>query len=139
MIRSKGVTMPEDRRVSVVVLYTHPLFGQGLARLLSAEPGLDVTPVAASDPEQAACLLAMAPDVVVFERGDPDTACDILRYAPTALVIDVSLSPGPTFTYQRHEVQARPEVILQAIRGIREPGRPVPRRPRVLPAHVADR
>lgn len=112
----EGVTMREDRRVSVVVLYTHPLFGQGVARLLSAEPGVDVTPVAASDPEQVECLLALAPDVVIFERGDPDTATDILRYAPSALVIDVSLSPGPTFTYQRQEIQAQPEVILQVIR-----------------------
>lgn len=108
--------MPEDGRVSVVVLYRHPLFGEGIARLLSAEPGVDVTPVAASDAEQAECLLALAPDVVIFERGDPDTATDILRYAPSALVIDVSLSPGPTFTYQRQEIQAQPEVILQAIR-----------------------
>jgi Response regulator containing a CheY-like receiver domain and an HTH DNA-binding domain len=108
--------MREDRRVSVVVLYMHPLFGEGIARLLAAEPGMDVTPVAASDPEQAQRLLALAPDVVVFERGDPDTATDILRYAPSALVIDVSLSPGPTFTYQRQEIQAQPEVILQAVR-----------------------
>ena len=108
--------MGGDRRVSVVVLYRHPLFGEGIARLLSAEPGVDVTPVAASDQAQAECLLAMAPDVVIFERGDPDTATDILRFAPSALVIDVSLSPGPTFTYERHEIQAQPEVILEAIR-----------------------
>ena len=108
--------MQEDRRVSVVILYTHPLFGEGIARLLAAEPGIDVTPVAASDVERAATSLALAPDVVIFERGDPDTATDILRFAPSALVIDVSLSPGPTFTYERHEIQAQPEVILEAIR-----------------------
>ena len=108
--------MQEDRRISVVVLYTHPLFGEGIARLLSGEPGVDVTPVAASDLEQAERTLAEAPDVVIFERGDPDMATDILRFAPTALVIDVSMSPGPTFTYERHEIQARPEVILETIR-----------------------
>jgi DNA-binding NarL/FixJ family response regulator len=114
--------MREDRRVSVVVLYTHPLFGEGIAHLLSAEPGVDVTPVVASDLELAAGSLALAPDVVIFERGDPDTATDILRYAPSALVIDVSLRPGPTFTYQREEVEARPEGILQVIRRIRVRG-----------------
>ena len=87
--------MQEERRVTVVVLYMHPLFGEGIARLLLAEPDLDVTSLAASDPEQSERLLALAPDVVIFERGDPDTATDILRYAPSALVIDVSLSPGP--------------------------------------------
>ena len=108
--------MREDRRVSVVVLYTHPLFGEGIARLLSAEPGIDVTPVEASDLELAAGSLALAPDVVIFERGDPDTAADVLRYAPSALVIDVSLSPGPTFTYHREEISAWPEALLDAIR-----------------------
>ena len=108
--------MQEDRKVSVVVLYTHPLFGEGIARLLAAEPGVDVTPVAASDLEHAGRTLADAPNVVIFERGDPDMATDILRFAPSALVIDVSMSPGPTFTYERREIQARPEVILEAIR-----------------------
>ena len=108
--------MEEDRRVSVVILYTHPLFGEGIARLLSADPGMDVTAVAAADHEQAECSLALVPDVVIFERGDPDTAADILRHAPAALVIDVSLSPGPTFTYQRQEIGAQPDVILEAIR-----------------------
>ncbi len=59
--------------------------------------------------------------MVIFERGDPDTATDVLRFAPSALVIDVSLSPGPTFTYQRHEIQAQPDVILEAVRGFRVP------------------
>lgn len=111
--------MQEDQRVSVVVLYTHPLFGEGIARLLAAEPGMDVTPVNASDVDRAERSLALAPDVVIFERGEPDTATDILRFAPSALVIDVSLSPGPTFTYERHEIQAQPEVILDTIRRIR--------------------
>jgi len=118
--------MQEERRVTVVVLYMHPLFGEGIARLLSGEPNLAVTPLDASDPAQSEHILALAPDVVVFERGDPDTATDILRYAPSALVIDVSLSPGPTFTYQRHEIQAQPDVILDAIRGIKvAPDQPV--------------
>ena len=113
--------MQEDRRVSVIVLYTHPLFGEGIAQMLASEPDVDVTPLAASDPQQAERLLTLAPDVVIFERGDPDMATDVLRYAPSALVIDVSLSPGPTFTYQRHEVQAQPDVILDAVRGVRMP------------------
>jgi len=117
--------MQEDRRVSVIVLYTHPLFGEGIARLLAAEPGVDVMPVAVSDLRRAERSLAQAPDVVIFERGDPDTATDILRFAPSALVIDVSLTPGPTFTFERHEIQTRPEVILQVIRQIRVSGQPV--------------
>ena len=90
--------------------------------MLTGEPDVEVTPLAASDPRQAEYLLTLAPDVVIFERGDPDMATDVLRYAPSALVIDVSLNPGPTFTYQRHEVQAQPDVILDAVRGMRMSG-----------------
>ena len=115
--------MQEDQRISVVVLYLHPLFGEGIARLLATEPGLDVVPVAESDAASAERLLEAAPDVVIFERGEPDTATDLLRSAPGALIIDVSLSPGPTFTIERHEIRDQPEGILQAIRRIRTPDR----------------
>ncbi len=111
--------MHDDQRISVVVLYTHPLFGEGLARLLAAEPGVDVVPVCTVDIEAAERSLALAPDVVIFERGDPDRAVDVLRFAPEALLIDVAMDPGPTFTYHREEIPARPEGLLQAIRQVR--------------------
>ncbi len=113
--------MQAERRISVVILYTHPLFGEGLARLLAAEPGVDVVPVCAVDIETAQRSLALAPDVVIFERGDPDRAVDVLRFAPEALLIDVAIGPGPTFTYYREEIPARPEGLLRAIRQVRRP------------------
>ncbi len=111
--------MPDDRRISVVVIYTHPLFGEGLARMLAAEPGLDVVPLRSVDVQAAERTLAGAPDVVILERSDPDQAVDVLHFAPDALVIDVSIEPGPTFTYHREEIPARPDGLLAAIRAVR--------------------
>jgi DNA-binding NarL/FixJ family response regulator len=119
----EDVTMPDERRILVVVLYHHPLFGEGLARMLAAEPGLEVVPVRTVDIATAERSLEPSPDVVIFERGDPDRAVDLLRFAPDALVIDVSMDPGPTFTYHREQIPARPEGLLRAIRGIRHLGR----------------
>jgi DNA-binding NarL/FixJ family response regulator len=111
--------MPDDRRISVLILYAHPLLGEGLAGLLLAEPGLDVLPVYLGDHDAARRSLALAPDVVIFERSDPDRAIDILELAPEALVIDVGIDTGPAFTFHREEINARPEGILQAIRQVR--------------------
>lgn len=103
-------------RVTVVILYTHPLFGEGIAHLLANEPDMAVRCVASADTDGAAALLAAQPDVVIFERGTPDVAVDVLRAAPDALVIDVALDPGPTFTYHREQIGSRPDGIVAAIR-----------------------
>jgi len=113
--------MQDERRLSVVILYRHPLFGEGIAHLLSGEPDLAVTSVALEDGVAMARAMAREPNVVVFERGTPDTAVEILRLAPEALVIDVCLSPGPTFTYHREEIRSQPDGIVQAIRRVWRP------------------
>ena len=115
----EDVVMPDGRRISVVVLYTHPLFGEGLARMLAEEPGLDVTPVRTVDIQAAERSLASSPDVVILERSDPDRAVDVLHFAPDALIIDVSIGPGPTFTYHREVIPGRPDGLLTAIRAVR--------------------
>ena len=114
-----SVEPPEDRRITVVVIFTHPLFGEGLAGMLAEEPGLDVVSVRAVDSQAAQRSLAGSPDVVILERSDPDRAPDVLHFAPDALVIDVSIGPGPTFTYHREEIPARPDGLISAIRAVR--------------------
>ena len=118
--------MQDGRRVSVVILYRHPLFGEGIAHLLSSEPDLDVAWVALDDAASMERSLSHAPNVVVFERGDPDTAVEILRQAPEALVIDVCLNPGPTFAYHREEIHSQPDGILAAIRRVWRPAATAP-------------
>ena len=109
--------MQDDRLISVLVLYTHPLLGEGLTDLLASERGLEVTAVQmGDDPEAYARALAASPQVVIFERGEPDRAAEILESVPDALVIDVAIGQGPTFAYRREEISALPEAIVAAIR-----------------------
>lgn len=122
----EDVAMPDGRPVSVLILYSHPLLGEGIARLLAAEPGLDVVPVHSADLESAEQMLALAPDVVIFERGDPDRAIELLELVPDALVIDVGIDAGPAFTYHREEISTRFDGILEAIRQSPRAGRRPP-------------
>jgi hypothetical protein len=114
----------QDDRVSVVILYRHPLFGEGMAHLLSTEPDLEVASVALDDADAMVGSLSDKPNVVIFERGVPDTAVEVLRIAPEALVIDVCLDPGPTFAYHREEIRSQPDGIVQAIRRVWRPTGP---------------
>ncbi len=108
--------MERSRRVSVVILYTHALLGEGLARLLAAESGLEIKAIESHDVASAEAALGALPDVVIFERSEPLQAVDLLKFAPDALLIDVGMDAGPTFSYQREEIPARPEGIVRAIR-----------------------
>jgi hypothetical protein len=119
--RHESDAMPPARHTTVMILYTHPLLGEGIARLLASEPGIDleVIPVKSADAELVQRTLALAPDVVIYERGNPDRAMEILRSAPGALLIDVGIDAGPTFTYHREEIPGRPEGLLKLIRAVR--------------------
>jgi hypothetical protein len=108
--------MQDDRPISVLILYAHALLGEGIAGLLAAEPGLKVIAIRSDEPGMIERGLAATPDVIIFERGDPDRAVEILELAPDALVIDVGIDPGPTFTYRREEISAWPEALVNAVR-----------------------
>lgn len=106
--------MPGEPR-RVVILYDHPLLGEGLERLLRDRPGLDVRLVRVDGVEAAIAALEGSPDVVIVERCAPVAAIDLLPLAPDSLFIDVGLDAGPSFTYRREAISPRPEDILQAI------------------------
>lgn len=118
MSRFDSPEVPPAQRTRVMILYTHPLLGEGIARLLASEPGLQVIPVPAGEAELVQQTLALAPEVIIFERSQPDRAVEILESVPGALLIDVGIDPGPTFTYHREEIPGRPEGILQLIRTV---------------------
>lgn len=115
--------MERNRQISVVILYTHPLLGEGIAKLLAAEPGLTITHIPSRETEAAEAALATVPDVIIFERSDPLQAIDLLKFAPDALLIDVGMDAGPTFSYHREAIPAKPEGILRVIRHMRRAGR----------------
>jgi hypothetical protein len=116
-----------DERQRVVILYAHPLLGEGIARLLADDPGLTVE-LAEVDGDVSAALRALSgsPDVVILERSAPVEALDLFRAAPSALFIDVGLDTGPSWTLRRDELSPQPEEILRAIhqrRGTRRAAR----------------
>jgi hypothetical protein len=106
-----------DSHQRVVILYSHPLLGEGIGRLLTADPDLEVELVRVDDLGGAERALSCSPDVVILERSAPIQAIDLLRFAPAALFIDVGLDAGPSWTYRREELSPQPEELLRAIHG----------------------
>jgi DNA-binding NarL/FixJ family response regulator len=108
----------------VVILYSHPLLGEGLARLLGGDRDLHVELVRVDGEPDAEAALASrtdadSPDVVVVERGLALEAMDLLRLAPTALLIDVGLDAGPSWAIRREQLAPQPDEILRTIRARR--------------------
>jgi DNA-binding NarL/FixJ family response regulator len=91
-----------DVQHKVVILYEHPLLGEGIAKYLRAQIGIEATLGAARDPEAVKSALAQNPGVVIFESNDPFQPFDLSALVPNAVLIDVStvvtrgsdLSPG---------------------------------------------
>ena len=110
--------MPGTGPISIVVLFAHPLLGEGLARMLSAEADLNVCAVAVHT-DAAAEVLERAPDVVIVERGVRPSAADLLDLVPGTLLIEFGMDTGLMYSYQRDEIPARPGGILRAIRHAR--------------------
>jgi hypothetical protein len=80
--------VPERAQRLVVVLYEHPLLGEGIARILLVETDAEVAVAPAGDRCAVEAALARDPSVVIFERGRCEL--DRARLAPHAVLIDVS-------------------------------------------------
>lgn len=111
--------MDPDLRLSIAVLYCHALLGEGIARLLAAEPGADVEYATCAEPERVEAALAGQPDVVVVERCPSFDTMQVLGQVPDALVIDIGIGPGPTWVYRRQEIPGDPNAILRLVRRLR--------------------
>jgi DNA-binding NarL/FixJ family response regulator len=108
--------MEDAQRTTVVILATHPLLGEGLARLLGQQPELTIVHVDRHDTAAAEAALSSSPDVVIVERDDVLIASDLLRFAPDALLIDVGIDVDGAFSLQRQKIPSQPDGILDAIR-----------------------
>jgi hypothetical protein len=113
-----------DDRQRIVILYSHPLLGEGIAQLLADEVDADVQLCQVDDVECTRAALMDTPDVVILERSAMIQATDLLHLAPSALLIDVGLDAGPTWSYHRDLLSSQPDAIIGAIRGRRTPGGP---------------
>ncbi len=104
--------------VHVVILYVHPLLGEGLARLLAAEPGIAVTAVRGDDATGAAVALAAQPDVIVEERGDGASSSTRLGtgFPPLRLLVGIN---GASGAGENERMTVDPELIVRAVRALK--------------------
>ncbi len=106
--------MASDLQHKVVILYEHALLGEGIAKYLRAQIGIEATLGSVRDPDAVKSALALSPEVVIFESNDPFAQFDLSTLVPHAVLIDVStvITRGSVLT----PCVAGLEQILQAVR-----------------------
>jgi DNA-binding NarL/FixJ family response regulator len=84
--------MPEQPpKARVLVLYAHPLLGEGLASLLSAQAGVGAVAVDSHDQAARAAALSSHPDLVIVEETEQTRAFEPSGSAPVVFVrVDAS-------------------------------------------------
>ena len=95
-------------QVRILVLYSHPLMGEGLGRMLAAEPGVLVTAVDIAETDAVNAAIASDPEVIVVEEGGAVDAAD--------LVLDVDITSTRAWTLRRETLSTRPDDFLATIR-----------------------
>jgi len=98
---------------SVVILYEHSLLGEGIAKYLRGELGVQATVASANDLNAVKSALAHGPAVVIFQLSESLRQLDLAALAPQADLIDVSavVTRGTVITPDA----AGLERILQAV------------------------
>jgi DNA-binding NarL/FixJ family response regulator len=104
--------------VRVLVLYSHPLMGEGLGRMLAAEPDMIVDAVDGADAQAVDAALARTPAIVVVEEGGALDAAEIVRRSQCPVVLDVDITTTSAWTLRREVISSRPDEFLAAIRNL---------------------
>jgi chemotaxis response regulator CheB len=102
--------------VRVLVLYSHPLMGEGLGRMLAAEPGIDVASADVAIPCAVDAALALQPDVIIVEEGGPLDAADIVRRSTCPVVLDVDITTTNAWSLRREALSTRPDDFIASLR-----------------------
>ena len=107
----------EMRRRRVAVLYTHALFGQGIAHLLQMDERLKVTCLRADLAGTTEQLKRLRPHAIVIEGCDEGPLLrGIGRDLAPALFIEVHFEDNLMDIYRgRQMVTASPETLVEAI------------------------
>lgn len=88
--------MTSATKAQVVVLYAHPILGEGLALLLSSQPGVGAVAVDLRDAEARAAALSRQPDLVIVEETEPPRAHETAGSMPVVFVrLDAEGRPAP--------------------------------------------
>jgi chemotaxis response regulator CheB len=102
--------------VRVLVLYSHPLMGEGLGRMLETERGIEVAAVDVSLPGAVDAALALEPDVIIVEEGGAIDAGDIVRRSNCSVVLDVDITTTSAWSLRREALSTRPDDFLASLR-----------------------
>jgi DNA-binding NarL/FixJ family response regulator len=116
--------------VKVLVLYDHPLLGEGLSALMAGVPELEVERIAMGEADAMKRALAYDADVVILEEGGPVGLVDLLRSSRARAIVDVSISTSQAWAIHREEIAPDPESLIDRIVGACLGSRP----PSVVPA-----
>ena len=114
VLPGRGQAVANETQHPVVILYEHALLGEGIAKYLRAQIGVEATVASTRHPEAVRSALDLGPSVVIFESSGPFQQLDLTTLVPHAVLIDLSavftrgLAPSPS--------PAGLEQILDAVR-----------------------
>ena len=92
--------------------------GEGLGKMLAAEPGVTVDAVEIGITEAVDAAIARDPDVIVVEEGGAVDAADVVRRSNCPVVLDVDITTTRAWTLRRETLSTRPDDFLAMIRSI---------------------
>lgn len=101
--------------VRVLVLYHRPLLGEGLGRMLSGDPALEVSAVEQCPGPTLDEALATDPTVVVVEAGGSVDPLDVLRRSRAHAVMTVDPATGHGWTLRRDPLDQEPDEVLRLV------------------------
>jgi hypothetical protein len=101
--------------VKVLVLYDHPLLGEGLSALMASVSELEVERVAMRDHDAMERAIASGADVVILEEGGPVGLVDLLRDGRCRAIVDVSISTSQAWTIRREAISSDPDSLIDRI------------------------
>jgi hypothetical protein len=101
--------------IAVLLLYVNPLLGEGLERLLAAEPGLVVTALHLGTTATLSTAIEQEADVVIFEEGGSLGLEHLLERTTSPVVIAVSLHTGDVWTLRRDDLRGRSEDVVDEL------------------------
>ena len=101
--------------VKVLVLYDHPLLGEGLGALMASVPELEVERVAMGEPDAMERAIAAGADVVILEEGGPVGLVDLLRDGRCRAIVDVSINTSQAWTIRREAISSDPDSLIDRI------------------------
>jgi DNA-binding NarL/FixJ family response regulator len=100
-------------KAQVVVLYAHPLLGEGLASLLNAQAGVGAIAVDSHDSAARAAALGAHPDLVIVEETEATRSFEPSGSMPVVFV-RVDADDG----CPRGQPLADPDAIVALARGL---------------------